>query len=145
MALITEKATMNGPLECAHRVLRGVRERRVHGQNQYDLAKQTVERFENIEPADRQQGHVRQQIFAPYRDGRTHNARDDHAVNKERLQRRNVENPLDATRQQILTGADEKRVDSARQPINQAFEPALRSNTLAPKTMEHLETFDFLA
>jgi hypothetical protein len=36
-------------------------------------------------------------------------------------------------------------VDSARQPINQAFEAVLRSNTLAPKTMEHLETFDFLA
>jgi hypothetical protein len=104
-----------------------------------------VEGFEDIEAADRQQRHVGEQIFAPHGDGRTHDARDDHSVNKKRLQRRNAENPLDAARQQILTGADEKRVDSARQPINEAFEAALRSNTLAPKTMEHLETFDFLA
>jgi hypothetical protein len=104
-----------------------------------------VEGFEDIESADRQQRHMGEQIFTPYGDGRTHDARDDHSVNEKRLERRNAENPLDAARQQVLTGADEKGVNGARQPINEAFEAALRSNTLAPKTMEHLETLDFLA
>jgi hypothetical protein len=51
-----------------------------------------MEGFEDIEAADSQQRHVRHEIFSPYGDRRTHDARDDDAVNKKRLHRRNVEN-----------------------------------------------------
>ena len=139
LEVVTKVTAVQRMLERTHGISGGVREDEKGRETHEGQAAQTVERLENVQPADGRQGYEGQQILAPSAPGRNDHGGKHNAVDEERLGGAQAEDPAGISRKKVGAGADKAGVRLSAGVLHVEFQRALAAVRRRPKAVSDFE------